>query len=103
MGIPTSSYTTTNIALQTIWPHKPHHSNKLEIPSGGINCIGCEKSVVIWVTILLAFFWRDKWKVWKKPVRRVGLQAQIWSWDILIRKQKCHPFAYDVHVWLKTP
>ena len=33
-GGPTSSYVTAGIDIQIIWPHKPHHYDKAEIPVG---------------------------------------------------------------------
>jgi len=45
-GLPTSSYTTASLTLQIILPHKPHHDDKVEIPSGRMNWIGCEKNYV---------------------------------------------------------
>jgi len=35
MGGPTSSHTTASIGLWIMWPHKPHHYIKVEIPSVG--------------------------------------------------------------------
>jgi hypothetical protein len=31
------AYATTSIALEIMWPHKPHHYVKVGIPSGGSN------------------------------------------------------------------
>jgi hypothetical protein len=35
MGAPASSFATARIALRILWPHKPRHYVKVEIPSAG--------------------------------------------------------------------
>jgi hypothetical protein len=39
MGDPTSSYATASIALRVSGALKPHHLDKVETPSVGINCV----------------------------------------------------------------
>ena len=39
VGDSTSSYTNVNMVLRIIGPHKPHHFDKVEMPSGGIVCV----------------------------------------------------------------
>lgn len=39
MGGPTRSYTSADIVLRIIGPHKPHCCDKVEMPSGGMLCV----------------------------------------------------------------
>jgi hypothetical protein len=54
LGDPASSYATTGLALQIIWPHKPHHYVKVETPSGAWVswliefCVVCGCVYIMW-------------------------------------------------------
>jgi hypothetical protein len=58
MGAPTSSYTTTGIALRISGALKPHHHNKVETPS-----VGKTK------------YWDETWKQCSRSVR-VAVKAE---------------------------
>jgi len=46
LGDPASSYATAGLALRIIWPHKPHHYVKAEIPAGGNNSTVIRQSAI---------------------------------------------------------